>query len=954
MPFQLTADVEVTRDAAGVVRALDHLRQPYLAEATTERAAAALMPDLAARYLADVADIYGVHPPAEEPDDARRGPDTSQPDRLVREAVQPLPDGSGTVAYAQLHANVDVWEAGVAISMLASPLRVVASRSTWHHDIKLVNPGVLNRGDPTADIGELAAALGLDRERKHLKPTGFRWRIYQYDPLDPNAVGKEQPPPIGVTGPGPGLPVRPVPESVRPGNHFAVVEVLFAAVPTAGAPAAEINWRAFFEPETRAVLYLQAGSTGCTGQVYVQDPPTAGSSATPSSPAVTLDALRTTVTLEGLTASDPQQLSGQFVTVSARGTTAAPPTQPASSCDFSGSAYSVSSTNFAAVNCYYHLDELYRLMTTWGFSSITTLFPQTTFPVTAFYFDEGATVNAHANGNSGFTALTNYTFGSESSSATVGIAVDWRIVMHEFNHHILYDRVHSPNYGFAHNGGDAFAVVWFDPDSAATDRGLTFPWCSAIPRRHDRPVSSWAWGSSNDDRGYSSEQILSTSLMRIYTSAGGGAADANARRLASRHVAFLKVHADARLGPSPIVGSTDPRTYVTALQNADVANASPDGIPGGTLGKVFRWAFEKQGLFQPAGAPTPVTTPGAPPAVDVYIDDGRAGEYGYLGDFWDNTEVWNRLAPDGGTSHQTPVTRQLNYAYVRIRNRGTSTATGVVVRGYHARPTAGLTWPDDWTPMTTSQLSAADLAAGGTGVVGPFSWVPTEVGHECMLMEVSCPGDRSNIDVGGGLPCAFGPTPHWRLIPLDNNLAQRNVAPVAGGGGATGLLSSFRDAYFYASNPFDRSVRVTLDAELPSLLTERGWGLRYTSGAASFTLGPRAVRKVRFELTEGADFTPDEVRKAGEDLRIRIRMRVDGSVVGGMSYAIDPHLTRPPRTRPGKQRGRLDELAEELLEGLDLRHREVHSVDVTHVILDVELGGPERHHHHKHDKDDDD
>ena len=278
MSFQLTADVEVTRDTAGVVRALDHLRRPYLAEATTERAAAASMPDLAARYLADVADIYGVRPPTEEePDDARRGqPDTSQPDRLVREAVQPLPDGSGTVAYAQLHANVDVWEAGVAISMLASPLRVVASRSTWHHDIKLVNPGVLNRGDPTADLGELAAALGLDRERKHLKPAGFRWRIYQYDPRDPNAVGKGQPPPpIGVTGPGPGLPVRPVPESVRPGDHFAVVEVLFAAVPTAGAPAAEINWRAFFEPETRAVLYLQAGSTGCTGQVYVQDPPTA-------------------------------------------------------------------------------------------------------------------------------------------------------------------------------------------------------------------------------------------------------------------------------------------------------------------------------------------------------------------------------------------------------------------------------------------------------------------------------------------------------------------------------------------------------------------------------------------------------------------------------------------------------------------------------------------------------
>lgn len=198
----------------------------------------------------------------------------------------------------------------------------------------------------------------------------------------------------------------------------------------------------------------------------------------------------------------------------------------------------------------------------------------------------------------------------------------------------------------------------------------------------------------------------------------------------------------------------------------------------------------------------------------------------------------------------------------------------------------------------------------------------------------------------------YGGRIHWRLIPLDNNLAQRNVAPVAAGGGAAGLLASFRDAYFYASNPFDRSVRVTLEAALPSLLTERGWGLRYTTGAASFTLSPRAVREVRFELTDGADFTGDEVRKAGQDLRIRVRMRVDGSIVGGMSYALDPSLTRPPRTRPRKRRGRLDELAEELLENLDLRQREIRAVDVTQIVLDVELGARTRHHDPEDEEDD--
>ena len=71
---------------------------------------------------------------------------------------------------------------------------------------------------------------------------------------------------------------------------------------------------------------------------------------------------------------------------------------------------------------------------------------------------------------------------------------------------------------------------------------------------------------------------------------------------------------------------------------------------------------------------------------------------------------------------------------------------------------------------------------GGSTVVGPFAWHPQVVGHECMFMEVSAPGDRSNTDPATFLPCAAGPTPEWRLVPFDNNLAQRNVCPVAGGG----------------------------------------------------------------------------------------------------------------------------------------------------------------------------
>src|SRR5215210_986693 len=55
-------------------------------------------------------------------------------------------------------------------------------------------------------------------------------------------------------------------------------------------------------------------------------------------------------------------------------------------------------------------------------------------------------------------------------------------------------------------------------------------------------------------------------------------------------------------------------------------------------------------------------------------------------------------------------------------------------------------------------------------------------GRECMFMEVTTTDDRdlSNIDARTFFPCAAGPTPDWRLLPFDNNLAQRNVAPVPG------------------------------------------------------------------------------------------------------------------------------------------------------------------------------
>jgi zinc metalloprotease ZmpB len=140
-------------------------------------------------------------------------------------------------------------------------------------------------------------------------------------------------------------------------------------------------------------------------------------------------------------------------------------------------------------------------------------------------------------------------------------------------------------------------------------------------------------------------------------------------------------------------GRSPASAYATDLITTDLADWTAGGQAGGANGKVIRWAFEKQGLYQPSGTPTPNLNVGSPPAIDVYIDDGRGGEYQYQPNWYSNQSIWNRLAADGGTTHQDPVVNQTNYAYVNIKNRGSQDATGIIVQGSMPFPPLGSSTP---------------------------------------------------------------------------------------------------------------------------------------------------------------------------------------------------------------------------------------------------------------------
>ena len=987
--FNPTRNVYLDRDLSGRVRQLRHVDAPFLSQARTPQL-------VAGDYLRSFADLLEV--PAAGLSRMSEFP-AQRPEAAAAVELRYLGEKSqfdtATVAFHQTALGLPVWEAGVAVQMTTEPFRVLSSQSTQHAEVEVQPPAEdeLKRAESLTSA-QLVRALGLHIREKGEQPNsklvqieGRQFVIYRYEA---DKVQRDGPPsvvardiPQARIGNGrasksagdvtvihevdessmPWLPLPPVPDSIREGDHRVGLKVDFALpLPTWG----ELHWTTILDVDTLAVLYLRPHVDDVTGLVFDADPITTNGGPLPSGTSATLNPVRVSRAILGLNAPSGgnQSLVGDTVALvdSELPTIAAPTSPGGTNFDFDAR-----SNNFSAVNAYVHCDRFFRLVDSMGFSRAA-YFSGTSFPSSVDHrgrmnSTDGIEVNAHCLGTGGGAGILRTTFALANTVDTanpIGIADDFRVVLHELaGHGVLYNHVHSANFGFAHSAGDSVAAILNDPGSQAPDRFVTFPWVS-IGRRHDRlPSGGWGWAgnigthpfvSGIDGSGYNNEQILSSTLFRLYRSLGGDSADLNTQRFAARMAVYLILRAIGTL-----TQATNPSTaagFETALETADSGDWVSENITGGAYRKVIRWAFEKQGMFQPAGAVTPNNNAGAPPAVDVYVDDGRTGEYQYQPVFWNNQNVWNRVAADGGTTHQDPIVNRVNYAYVRIRNRGTQVATGVTVKAYHADPGAGLSYPNDWYPMTTAQLSGGNVPAnnGGDVVVGPFSWTPRHIGHECMFMVVSAAGDASNVDnIGAG-----NSIPEWRLVPHDNNIGQRNVAPVPGGG-TTGLVEEFEGLTFEVKNPLLTTAVIQIEPTLPPLLAERGWQLRFPSrGGSAFPLQPGEGRVVAMSMVKGREFTAADVEKAG-DVSVMVAARADGILVGGMTYQLDPKLKRPqrhetePKPAPGepghehdehcgcRTDARTDDLAETLLRYLNRRDQRVRDVEVRKVILEIEL-----------------
>jgi hypothetical protein len=592
-----------------------------------------------------------------------------------------------------------------------------------------------------------------------------------------------------------------------------------------------------FAPMRSEALVTHAGAATGTAVVFESDPVSATGDFKfrPNAAPAVLDHERSLVTLQNLccpTQGQPWTLSGKNVHVCDRYDPPVPGwigIRPPSSPEPPSFIFGSRTNDFAAVNAYYHVDHMLAFIESIGLPFPS--FPMHyTLPIYVVhraevrpgFCSDGKCVNAQAqviclcvDGKVRYTALLGFALANLSRNPgsieypiePLGIACDARIVWHEFCHALIAASTDFPEFPFAHSAGDALAAINSDPDSrlatepyASKYRGVTYPWGETPTRRHDRlAADGWSWSSAlgqqegyerdiHDMYGYAREQVLSSTLFRLYRSIGGDAVyqtgnpDRATRKAAAIYSSYLIIRAIWSLGPERMVPVRDAEAFALALAEADIGTATltpPLDRIGGTVHKVVRWAFEKQGLYQKNKPPLPDGS-GWPEPVDVYIEDGRGGEYGYE-ENWQATPdaVWNSIEPYPDRGDETPIRGADNFIFVRVKNRGDQPARSVRVCVSNASQGDDTIWPSaNWTrlPLAGGAATIQSQSVERNDLIfGPFVWQPADQEAYSFLVQVDAEGDLSNLNPVTGLPCARATIPLATVVPLDNNIGLRTI-----------------------------------------------------------------------------------------------------------------------------------------------------------------------------------
>ena len=468
------------------------------------------------------------------------------------------------------------------------------------------------------------------------------------------------------------------------------------------------------------------------------------------------------------------------------------------------------SAKFAAINAYSHTADFFETLRDGGFDARQYFsqfqLPLQVIPRSAIWPTgiDGETVNAqvnvagnwaHANASAAAWTKTRPKLEvrfahanllanrarmrgtSEFTHERLGLATDPRWAWHEFGHVLIAAATGELELRFAHSVGDALAAIRSDPKSQlATEqrlRGLTFPWV-ALTRRHDRCArDGWGWeglmhqpsafwsGGPNQVayKGYASEQILSSSLFRLYRALGGDTVrpgtvvpDQETRQQVSDYVCYLIIRALALLGPARIVPADSVDQFVSALIDADIGTKKWRDRFGGTAHKVICWAFQTQGLSTLARE------------VDLFIPSRRSATGAYEPVSLD-AQALGWLADDQAITFNAS-TRTVS---VNVHNGGIKIASNVETSVWVLPNKKDAT---GWVALKAPSTQVSSVLPGQASTfVFDATTVETSVTY-WVFAATNCPEDRSIHDERTGLPCAW---PNGaRVVDLvvgDNNLA---------------------------------------------------------------------------------------------------------------------------------------------------------------------------------------
>ncbi len=679
----------------------------------------------------------------------------------------------------------------------------VTSAYFTFHDIGLSAPANRIKFDPSffeagKAIPTLSRALGVTED--NLKNAAFKFTAF--DPRNRRSQTKE------TTGEGPhGLTLG--------------YKVEFNHKTPRGDPVA---CRAFYDLATDTLSQPYLLASACSGLNFSIDPVSSSGSTffRPNSFTNDLDARREDCELHQLkTAADGRrQLEGPRVRIKEKNPLGYNPPKRRSRFAFH------SRTNaFAAVSAYSHCDRMVRTLQEFelgdifsGFLPIPVVHRSPLLISAAHYDGKAVAAFVHAVREEGTDrikpagiemcfALADL---SDHARNPLGIAADIRWVWHEFCHVLLAASTGELEFHFAHSAGDALAAIMSDVDlHLASDslpdgwRGVTFPFVASPLRRHDRDVTrGWAWGGSlydapphypsvSDPAGYRGEQLISSTLFRLYRAVGGdakrsdGTPDSVRRRAAARYVFYLLARAIKALGPAAVVPAKDARALAGAMMDADIHTGTfhdgPSRRLGGALHKVVRWAFQQQGLYF-ASSSSQHDAPGELEPVDVCIArrGGDPGDYLFTDDWQSKpSAVWIQHQAGGHTTDQVVLLHATNFIFIEVHNLGKTDAASVTVEVFTKSGAGHDIWdatPGVWTPL---QLPGGNLTqmhpiqTKSSAQFGPFAWTPSAHGAHAIFVRASTAGDRSNADQRSRLSCAAGPIRMRDLVPFDNNLGYR-------------------------------------------------------------------------------------------------------------------------------------------------------------------------------------